>query len=83
MRIVQATEAKAHLSELLSTVERGETIGITRHGRMIAQLIPAALSEHAERKKAVARFRRCREEWDLTNISVEEILQARHEGHRL
>ena len=33
MREVQATEAKAHLAQLLSEVEHGETIAITRHGK--------------------------------------------------
>ena len=41
MREVQATEAKAHLAQLLSEVEHGETIAITRHGKPIAHLVPA------------------------------------------
>lgn len=43
MREVQASEAKTHLPRLLTDVERGETIVITRHGRPIARLIPAEL----------------------------------------
>ena len=45
MREVPATEAPARLSELLRTVERGETIAITRHGKAIAQEILAARHE--------------------------------------
>ena len=37
----------------------------------------------AEREEAIARFRRRRRrEWVSTGMSVEEILTARHEGHR-
>ena len=41
MQTIQATEAKARLAELLRTVEHGETVAITRHGRTIAHVIPA------------------------------------------
>jgi len=38
MRTVSVAEAKARLSELLSSVEAGEEILITRHGRAIAKV---------------------------------------------
>ena len=41
MRIVSVSEAKAHLSALLRRVERGESILIERHGRLIARIEPA------------------------------------------
>ena len=41
MAAVGAYEAKTHLAELLDRVERGERILITRHGRAVAQLVPA------------------------------------------
>jgi prevent-host-death family protein len=37
---VGAYEAKTHLAELLDRVEKGERILITRHGRVVAQLVP-------------------------------------------
>jgi prevent-host-death family protein len=40
MREIQASEAKIHLPRLLSDVERGETLIITRHGRRIARIVP-------------------------------------------
>ena len=58
MRTVQATEAKAHLSELLRNVERGATVAITRHGQTIAHVVPARSGADADRKEMVARFRR-------------------------
>ena len=40
MRSVQVVEAKARFSALLEAVEGGETIAITRHGRIVARLVP-------------------------------------------
>ena len=82
MRQVQATEAKARLAELLRTVERGETIAITRRGKAVAHLIPAQGQERAQpvptedqerarRKAAVAHFMRLRSQWKPTGMSRE------------
>ena len=79
---VQATQAKAQLPELLRTVERGETIAITRHGKTIAHLVPAEEHERARRKEAVDRFLQQRAKWRRIDMSVQEILDSRHEGHR-
>jgi antitoxin (DNA-binding transcriptional repressor) of toxin-antitoxin stability system len=38
MRSVSVAEAKAHLSELLNAVERGEELEITRRGKPIAKV---------------------------------------------
>ena len=42
MRAMSLAQAKAHLSELLNTVESGEEVVITRHGRPIARVVPAS-----------------------------------------
>ena len=41
MKSVGSYEAKTHLPQLLSQVEKGETITITKHGKPIAVLSPA------------------------------------------
>ena len=82
MKEIQATEAKAHLAELLRAVERGESFSITRHGKVIAHLIPAPSAEEQARRAAVARFRAARATWAKVPVSTEEILAWRHEGHR-
>ena len=82
MRTIQATEAKARLAELLRTVERGDTVAITRHGRTIAHMVPARSGVDAEQAQVIARFRRRRDEWQPVSMSVDEILRARHDGHR-
>jgi prevent-host-death family protein len=40
-KTVTATEAKAKILALLDEVEAGEEIEITRHGRLVARLVPA------------------------------------------
>ena len=80
MREIQSSEAKAHLSELLSEVERGETIVITRHGRAIARLVPEADQRRADIVSTMDRLAAFRK--TMPSISIEDILSARHEGHR-
>jgi prevent-host-death family protein len=38
--VVTSTKAKARLGELVDRASRGETIHITRYGRVIARLVP-------------------------------------------
>ena len=83
MREIQATEAKTRLAELLRAVEYGETVAITRHGKPVAHLVPARAEDRASRERAVERFRQRRAGWKRVAFSREEILAARHEGHRL
>lgn len=85
MRQIASTEAKAHLSRLLSDVERGETVAITRHGKVIARLVPEEDPEELlarERREAVERFREHLESTPRIKATREEILAWRHEGHK-
>lgn len=40
MRTVQIVVAKARFSALLAAVEAGEEIAITRHGKVVARIVP-------------------------------------------
>lgn len=40
MKTVQVVEAKTNFSSLLAEVEAGEEIVITRHGKVVARLVP-------------------------------------------
>ena len=82
MREVAATEAKAHLAELLRAVEYGETVAITRHGRTVAHLSPAGDDGGTERKAAVERFRTWRKQRRPAGTTTEEILELIREGRR-
>ena len=50
MRKVGLFEAKQKLSELVERASRGERIGITRRGKLAAQIVPA--EEEVDLKKA-------------------------------
>ena len=80
--VIQASEAKAKLAELLRAVERGESFEITRHGKAIAHLLPATSVDQQARRDAVALFREKKTRWSKGNFSTQDILEARHEGHR-
>lgn len=80
MREIQSSDAKAHLTQLLDEVERGETIIITRHGRPIARLVPEAQRRQEEIDKAIASLKELRKH--TGKITVQELLSSRHEGHK-
>ena len=80
MREVQASEAKTHLPRLLDEVEREKTIVITRHGRPIARIVPEAERRQEEIDRAIESIRALRKR--TGRITVEELLSARHEGHK-
>jgi prevent-host-death family protein len=80
MREIQASEAKAHLPQLLDDVERGETLIITRHGRAIARIVPEVDRRQEEVDKALASIRALRQR--NAKVTVEELLSAREEGRK-
>jgi len=80
MREVQSSDAKTHLTQLLTDVERGETIIITRHGRPIARLVPELDQRVEQVQRTMDQIKALRATGP--SISVDEILAARHEGHR-
>ncbi|WP_428539560.1 type II toxin-antitoxin system Phd/YefM family antitoxin [Rhodopila sp.] len=80
MREIQASEAKTHLPRLLDDVQRGETVVITRHGRPVARLVPDEEFRRAERAEAVATIKALRK--GMGKVPLQELLDARHEGHK-
>lgn len=74
---VGAFAAKTHLSSLLERVERGEEFVITRHGRAVARLLPAAPATDPAVADAVARLRELRgalnlgpADWQAVRLTV-------------
>ena len=82
MKEITATEAKAHLADLLRSVESGETIAITRHGKAVAHLVPAHAVQHSAQRSALEHFETRRERWKPAQATLDEILAWRHEDHR-
>ena len=80
MREVGTFEAKTHLSALLDEVARGETIIITKRGRVVARLTPPEAADRKTATSAAGTLRSLRER--IGWASTEEILGMRDEGRR-
>ena len=80
MTTVSSYEAKTHLPRLIRAAERGETVIITRHGKPVAQLGPVQDQRRTDMAEAKARLEALRRH--LPRIPLEELLSARHEGHK-
>ena len=81
MRTVQTTEAKTRLAELLRTVEKGETVAITRRGHMIAHIVPiSGKAVDASHRRAMKRFLRRLDKLEPCSMNVEDIASARNKG---
>jgi prevent-host-death family protein len=74
----QASDAKAKRAELLDQVERGRTVCITRHGKMVARVIPESEARAAEVAEAIKRLRAFREK--VGKAPRDEVLAAREEA---
>ncbi|MDO8786506.1 MAG: type II toxin-antitoxin system prevent-host-death family antitoxin [Sulfuritalea sp.] len=75
MRTVSVAEAKAHLSELLNTVEAGGEIVITRHGRAVARVSPPEKPRQSLPLKRLAALRESLPAW--TEPSANRVVQLR------
>jgi prevent-host-death family protein len=82
MKSISATEAKARFAALLSDVERGETIEITRHGKTIARIVQPDNDDRERARIAVEQIRELKRTGRKTGITVEDILSARDEGRK-
>jgi len=67
METVQAAYVKAHLSALLGRVEQGEELAITRHGKVVAKLVP----EKADTRPASVAFEQA---WALGGLDLPDNL---------
>ena len=82
MRQIQSTDAKTHFARLLRDVEGGEEFAITKHGRVVAHLMPAQKLQQSKRIEAIQSFLNARKQWRSGDMTIDEILEARHAGHR-
>jgi prevent-host-death family protein len=79
MRQVGVYEAKSQLSRLLDDVERGETITITRHGKLVAQLGPVECRRRRPMAELIEEFRAVRESEKPIGVRMKELI---NEGRR-
>jgi prevent-host-death family protein len=75
MTDVALFEAKNRLSELVTRVEAGEEIAITRRGKVVARLVPPAPHDAARRARdAVSALRKAREGVSLGRLKSGDLI---------
>jgi prevent-host-death family protein len=82
MKTVGSYEAKTHLPRLLSLVEKGATITITKRGKPIAVLSPAASATARDVKTVVAEMLAYRDQQGPTlgdDLTIKDMIE---EGRR-
>ena len=80
MNDVALFDAKNRLSELINRVEAGEEIAITRRGKVVARLVPAAPEEANRRARdAIASLKASRKGVSLGRLSSRDLIR---EGRR-
>ncbi len=78
---VGAFEAKNTLGALLDRVQQGEEIEITRHGKIVARLVPSHGGIDREQAQAAAdRIRKRAAQFAGTSFSWEAVKADRDEG---
>ena len=80
MERVGIYEAKAKFSDLVERVQRGGEVTITKHGKAVAKLVPAAGAGKSKRADAFAAIDRLRRELNVTKrFDLREVIE---EGRR-
>jgi prevent-host-death family protein len=69
------TEAKSKFSLLIEQVERGAAVTITRHGKTVARILPAA-----RRADFLEEIRRLRESQDKSAVSSVDLIRDLRDG---
>ncbi|HJU16715.1 MAG TPA: type II toxin-antitoxin system prevent-host-death family antitoxin [Stellaceae bacterium] len=80
MHEINASEVETQFPRLLDAVEPGETIVITRHGRVIARLVPEAERRRADIRAAIEGIKAFRR--GMPKLSVAEIRELIEEGRK-
>lgn len=70
MRIVSVAEAKSRLSDLLNTVEAGEEVVITRHGKAVARVVAEEAPRQSLPLKRLAALRASLPAWSVSSAEV-------------
>ena len=79
-RQIGSTEFQARIAEVLRWVEAGETVLITRHGRVALRLGPEEDAEYEVRSRAMDRFEQYLSRKKRIRMTLPEMLAARREG---
>ena len=82
MSTIGAYEAKTKFSKLLDRVERGERVTITKHGRPVAEMVPARKHDPERAREGLSRLRAIAKKARLDDLSWEDLKRMRDEGRR-
>jgi prevent-host-death family protein len=82
MTAIGVYDAKTQLPKLLERVSRGERFLITKHGRPVAQLVPAAAEAAPAVKEIIRQMQEWQEREGPTLGPGLTIRQLREEGRR-
>ena len=74
MSSVGSFEAKTDLAALLDRVAKGETIEITRRGRLVARLVPAGTGRNLDLKRLAQEIRDLRKGNRLRGLSIHQLI---------
>lgn len=76
MERVGIYEAKAKFSDLVERVQQGGEVTITKHGKAVAKLVPAARTAKSSRTEAFAAIDRLRRELNVTKrFNLREVIE--------
>lgn len=70
MHAMSLAHAKAHLSELINTVESGEEVVITRHGRPVVRVLPAIPTKQILPLQRLAKLRQQVPAWHDSSAAL-------------
>ncbi len=79
MQTLSLSDFRAHVSEMLDLVEKGETVRILRHGKPVAELVPVQ-SERAEPPSYLQPFEPIRYAKAPSRTGAEMIIEEREGG---
>ena len=81
IKSVGSYEAKTHLPRLLAEVEQGQSILITKRGKVIAKIVPASEAGPPDVKQLIAEFRAYsrRQGRNLGGLNIRDMIE---EGRR-
>ncbi len=79
MEDVSIAAAKAHLSELVDRAEAGETVRITRRGKLVARLVPP---EPKKKRIDVEALRKFTESMPWQPVSAGEFIRKMRDEDR-
>jgi prevent-host-death family protein len=82
MTTIGVYDAKTHLPKLLERVRRGERFLITKHGRPVAQLLPAAPEAAVEVKEVIRQMQEWQESEGPTLGPGLTVRELRETGRR-